>query len=627
MIDKASAEKNEAPQAGGPASVAAIEPALWKRMSGAGSAHELAQAWLALLCPSIEGATRGILLLSDQKANSFDSASTWPEGAGRSPGLTEVATIALRERRGVTTGDSAIEIREANTSHLAYPIILDEKLLGVVAISLRSARAEDIRGAMRQLQWGAAWIRESALKAYSRNQDHLLERSRAALDLLGDTLSYREFEASSMALVTGIAARTRCARVSLGLRKGHSVSVRTISNTAQFGHKMSLVATLGAAMDEAIDQRCVILYPTVGDQIAATKAHEQVSRAQEDAHVLTIPLLDADEFVGAMTFERPRDLPFDRQTIDLLELAVSIVGPVLEEKRRNDRWLIVKVGESLRQQIEHLIGPGHLLRKLVAAALVAGAIFLSLANGVYRVDADAQVEGLIRRAVVAPYDGFIKDASARAGDTVSSGAVLASLEDSDLLLERLKSVTEREQRTHEYDKALAARQPAAINIIQAQIAQAEAQIKLLDEQLSRIALRAPIDGLVVSGDLSQLIGTAVQRGQVLFEIAPLNSYRVILDIDEREIGDVAPGQKGELIVTALPNDPLPFTVQKITPIAEARGGKNVFRVEGVIDGDSSQLRPGMQGVGKIDIGQRKLAWIWAHPLTNWFQLTLWRWTR
>ena len=123
----------------------------------------------------------------------------------------------------------------------------------------------------------------------------------------------------------------------------------------------------------------------------------------------------------------------------------------------------------------------------------------------------------------------------------TQGEVLATLEDRDLLLERLKWVTERQQHMFEYDKALASRQPAAINVIRSQIDQAEAQIKLLDEQLARIKLRSPIDGLVVSGDLSQLIGASVQRGQVLFEVAPLDGYRVILDVDEREIGAVEAG--------------------------------------------------------------------------------------
>ncbi len=105
----------------------------------------------------------------------------------------------------------------------------------------------------------------------------------------------------------------------------------------------------------------------------------------------------------------------------------------------------------------------------------------------------------MRRAVVAPYDGFIKEANARAGDTVKEGQVLATLEDRDLLLERLKWVTERQQHMFEYDKALATRQPATINVVHAQIDQADAQIKLLDEQLARIKLRSSISGLVDLG--------------------------------------------------------------------------------------------------------------------------------
>jgi multidrug resistance efflux pump len=303
----------------------------------------------------------------------------------------------------------------------------------------------------------------------------------------------------------------------------------------------------------------------------------------------------------------------------------SVVGPVLEEKRLNDRWLVVKAIDSLSDQLVQLIGPGHLVRKLVVAAIVAVALFLSLAHGTYRVTADAKIEGLVRRAIVAPYDGFIKDAFVRAGDTVKSGEVLASLEDRDLLLDRLKWVTERQQHLYEYDKALASRQPAAINVIRSQVDQANAQIKLLDEQIARTKLRTSIPGLVVTGDLSQLIGASVQRGQVLFEISPLDSYRVILGVDEREIGLIKAGQTGELVVSALPNETLSFAISRITPVAEAASGRNVFRVEGRLKNNASRLRPGMEGVGKIDIGRQNLAWIWLHPLIDWARIWSWHW--
>jgi hypothetical protein len=607
------------------ASVASLEPALWKRLADAGNLTDVAQAWLALQCQMIENVTRGIILLAGSEHNRFDAAGVWPEGSGRSPALAQAAEIALRERRGLATPDSSPAVDGSSTVHVTIPILLEGEIEGAVAISVRGSRAEDGRQALRQLQWGTAWIRDRLRKGRSEAQQQLLDRSRTALELLGGALDHEGFDAAAMATVTGLALRVPCSRVSLGFRDTkHSTTVKVISHTAQFGQQMNLIRCLGAAMDEALDQRSMILYPNV-DEPLATAAHAELSHAQNDGQILTIPLLVGEHFAGAMTFERPAGVPFEPATTELLEHVTAIIGPVLEEKRRNGRWIGFKVFESAQLQLTRLIGPGHILRKLIASAAIIAILLLTFVHITYRVDADAKIEGLVRRAIVAPYDGFIKEANARAGDTVEEGQVLATLEDRDLLLERLKWVTERQQHMFEYDKALATRQPATINVARAQVEQADAQIKLLDEQLARIKLRSSIAGLVVTGDLSQMIGASVQRGQLLFEVAPLESYRVILGVDEREIGRVEVGQKGDLVVSALPNETLTFKVDKITPIADAQSGRNIFRVEGRLADNPEHLRPGMEGIGKIEIGRRNLAWIWFHPMIDWLRIWSWHW--
>jgi hypothetical protein len=40
---------------------------------------------------------------------------------------------------------------------------------------------------------------------------------------------------------------------------------------------------------------------------------------------------------------------------------------------------------------------------------------------------------------------------------------------------------------------------------------------------------------------------------------------------------------------------------------------------------SERLRPGMEGVGKVEIGSRRLIWIWTHELIDWARLKLWSW--
>jgi multidrug efflux pump subunit AcrA (membrane-fusion protein) len=608
------------------AGIAYLEPALWKRLVDATTDADMARAWLALQCQMVEGATRGLLVLAGAQPNSFEAVASWPEGTSRPQPLAEVAEAAMRERRGVARADVPGGQPDAGApAQIGFPILTDKELQGAVAISLASGRADNVRLATRQLQWGIAWIRDRLAQRRNAQQEKLLDRSRAALDLLGNALEHEGFAAAAMATVTALATRCQCARVSLGMLKGSTVTVKVISHSAQFGRQMNLVSLLGAAMEEAIDQRSAILFPAPSDQAIGTTAHAVLCKVQRDGPILTVPLLVADRFVGALTFERPQDQPFAQETIELIELVASVVAPVLEEKRQNDRFIGIKVYEAGKEQIEHLVGPGYLGRKLALGAAAILGLFLLFATETYRVDADARIEGLVRRAVVAPYDGFIATSLVRAGDDVHAGDQLATLENRDLVLERLKWVTERQQHVFEFDKALATRQPSQINVLKAQVDQADAQIKLIDEQLARVKLISPIDGLVVSGDLSQLIGAAVQRGQVLFEIAPLVGYRVILDVDEREVGAVEAGQVGRLVTTALPNETWPFRVDKVTPIAEVKSGRNVFRVEGQLTETSERLRPGMDGIGKIEIGRRHVAWAWSHSLVDSLRLWGWQW--
>jgi hypothetical protein len=83
----------------------------------------------------------------------------------------------------------------------------------------------------------------------------------------------------------------------------------------------------------------------------------------------------------------------------------------------------------------------------------------------------------------------------------------------------------------------------------------------------------------------------VEQGKVLFEVAPLDAYRVVLNVDERDIGELVPGQPGELALAGMPYERLRFTVRQVTPISTPQEGRNFFRVEARLDAASVRLRP------------------------------------
>jgi len=334
-------------------------------------------------------------------------------------------------------------------------------------------------------------------------------------------------------------------------------------------------------------------------------------------------LLQQDRAIGALLLERPGARPLSEADIARLDVLAALVGPVLGEKWRDDRWVLTKVGESVAYQTRLLLGPTHIARKLAVLALVLFAVLAGTWQGQYHIIAEARLEGTIRRSIVSGLDGFLREAPVRAGDQVRAGQLLAELDDRDLTLERLRWTTERQQRQFELDRAIGDRRRAETNILQAQLAQANAQVELADAQLARTRFEAPFDALVVAGDHSQAIGGAVRRGDVLFELAPLENWRVQLEVEESQVADVQPGQHGSLVIAALPYRQLDFTVTRVTPVAQVTDGHSVFRVEAALAEASPRLRPGMEGIGRIDAGQRLLSWIWTRRIAEQARLLFW----
>jgi RND family efflux transporter MFP subunit len=243
----------------------------------------------------------------------------------------------------------------------------------------------------------------------------------------------------------------------------------------------------------------------------------------------------------------------------------------------------------------------------------------------YRVSAKTVIEGEIQRVVAAPFEGFIGASFVRAGDIVKQGQALAQLDDRDLKIEQVRWASERDQNDNKLREAMATHDMTAMQVIGAQLRQSEAQLALVTEKIERAHLTAPYDGVVVSGDLSQQIGSPVESGKKLFEVAPLQSYRVILQVDEREIRHVKEGQTGQMVITGIAGDPMPLSVVKVTPVATAQDGKNFFRVEASLGDEAKRLRPGMEGVGKIEVGSQQLWWILTHSFTDWLILSVWTW--
>ena len=450
------------------------------------------------------------------------------------------------------------------------------------------------------------------------------------LHLQAAVLSQSRSDQAAVVFATRLAELFCCERVSVGFVEHGYARVVALSHGAALDGQQTLSHNLAAAMDEAIDQAATIALPAMAGPPRITLAHAELRRSSGGANgsFITVPIVNLDAIVGAVTLERAGETPLTAAELAHAEHIVSLVGPVLALKYANDASVVTRIRRACLRQWQRLTTPGERAFKWAVGGVAMLLFFLLAVPLPYSVSAPTRLEGSVQRALVAASDGFIQQVSARPGDKVKSGQVLAELAQHDLQLERTKRDSELAQYTNAYGAAFARADRSLLMVNQAKMAEARAQLELVEAQIERTQVKAPFDGIVISGDLTQQLGAPIQRGAVLMVVAPADQYRLIVEVDERDIRDVKSGAAGRVALAALPGATFPFRIDRVTPLAATRDGRHFFEVEGKIDATGAAgttLRPGLQGVARIDADSRPLAAMALGRVLNWLHLKLWSW--
>lgn len=590
--------------------------ASWSRLLQEPAPEVFLPSWVSLLSEQIDGLTEVVLVLGPADQGPFQPVATWPHRTPCSQSLQGLCEQALELRRAVS--------RSTQTGgKLALPVQRGDSLLGVLGVGVSQARVSRVQ--RDWLYWGMGWLlaHPATQPPSGQADDALNERLLTLLDLLLAPLDEKTPREAYQAVLSQAALKLGCDRVSLGLLRGRRVRLVSLSQSAEIAARIDLTLALEAVMDEALDQGCSIDYPPSPDSLNATHAHQALAEQHGNGRILSVPFSAGDSGSGVLVFEWGADK--EHLPLDLAEGLATMVGRVLLEKARANlsmtrfawRWLVRSLGR--------LFGRRYLGRKLVLLTLLGLVGFGYFATGPFRLSAEARLESDVFRLMSAPIDGFVADALVRAGQRVESGAVLARLDDRDLRLEATRWQSQRARHEREMQLALARRDLAEAQVAEAQMLQAESQLGLINAMLERTAIVAPFDALVIAGDLSQDLGRPVRKGDVLFELAPVDSYRVILDIPETDLSFIREGQTGRLVLKAFPEQRLPVEISLLTPVSSPGDGSNVFRAEAQLAEQLPAMRPGMEGVVRIDVGEERLVWIWTRTLVDWVRLRLWNW--
>ena len=426
-----------------------------------------------------------------------------------------------------------------------------------------------------------------------------------------------------MTFCNEIASRYRCDRVSLGWIKGAYVRVQAISHMERFEKRMDVVQSLELAMEEAFDQEEEILWPKPEDSRSVVRDHEAFSRDQGSKYLVSLTIRLDDKPVGVVTCERS-DGPFSEEEVRGLRVLCDQSARRLGDLKRHDRWFGAKLATSTRELLAKLFGVEHTVAKLVGLILCMALAFLVFGKLNYRVEAPFILKTDDLAYLSAPFDGYIHKVNVKIGDPVKKMDTVLSLDTRELLLEESTAIANLNRYSREAAKARSQNALADMKVALAMEEQAQARLDLVHYHLDHAEIKAPFAGIVVEGDLKELLGAPVKKGDVLFKVALIEKMYAELKVNERDVHEVTEVATGEIAFVSRPDLKFPINVQRIDPVSVTEEGVNVYLIRAAFPEEVSPWwRPGMSGVAKINVGKRNILWIFTHRTIDFLRIFFW----
>jgi multidrug resistance efflux pump len=583
----------------------------------------------------MEGSTRlaearfGVLMVQGDEDGSWRYLFVWPEGAERTmraddlrTRIEEIADASAED--GDAWEDAGSEgSSEADGIILGVRLNLEEERISVGTFILDS----DLRPLMEEILTRLKLVAEIPavyqMGRVARQAQSDVVQFAEALDLMVLLNAEKRYMAAAMTFCNELASRYRCDRVSLGWLKGAYVRLQAISHMERFEKKMDAVQTLEAAMEEAFDQDEEILWPRPEGSQFVVRDHETFSREQGASDIVSLPVRLDDSPVGVVTCERSNDT-FSEGEVRGLRVLCDQAARRLGDLKRYDRWFGARVAASIRESLSKLLGVEHTFAKLMGLILCAALAFLLFGKLNYRVEASFLLKTDDLAYLPAPFDGYIHEVHVKVGDLVKKLNPLLSLDIRELLLEESTAIANQNRYSREAEKARAQNALADMKIALALEAQARARLKLVRYHIDHSQLKAPFSGIVVEGDLDELLGAPVRKGDVLFKVARIEKMYAELKVDERDIHELSEGATGEIALVSRPDLKFPIRVQRIDPVALAEEEGNIFLIRALFpEKVADWWRPGMSGVAKINVGKRNVLWILTHRTIDFLRIFLW----
>jgi HlyD family secretion protein len=153
--------------------------------------------------------------------------------------------------------------------------------------------------------------------------------------------------------------------------------------------------------------------------------------------------------------------------------------------------------------------------------------------------------------------------------------------------------------------AAAARASADLLSTQASVGEAEAQVHINENDLSKAIIKSPIDGVVLTRSIEpgQTVAASFTAPQLFIIAEKLERMKLEVAIAEADIGRVAKGQSATFTVDAWPDRTYKAQVSIVASGSEVKDNVVTYEADLEVNNDDLSLRPGMTATADIRVAE------------------------
>jgi len=419
-------------------------------------------------------------------------------------------------------------------------------------------------------------------------------------------------------------------RAAIALEQGGKYKLCAVTGVTQVDADAPDIAPLNAILRWSLLSGETVYIRQHGDEIDAAR---EETRAKFQSYFETsgmrgfyaVPLTDDTGRVGILGLESADPDFLSPAHLEILQVLAAQATVALRNAQMYKEVPFISVLEPVLAKKRKFMAMEKRRRTLMIVAAAAVVIFLAGFPLPMRVDGDAVVAPVHSAQIQPEVEGVVNRVYVREGDHVTHDQVIAELADWETRSALAQAEAKYQTALLQMNRSLAANDGSEAGVQRIQADYWKSEVARDQSLLDKTRLRSPIDGLVATPHVENMVGRRLQFGDSFAEVVDTSRAVVDVAVEDSDSGLLRAGARASVKLNSFPTRIFRGDVIVVSPKGVLQGDSRVFFARVAVPNADGAIRAGMEGRGKVRVGWYPAGYVLFRKPFLWIYSRAWSW--